>query len=549
MPSAFPANPLGITVEVLLNGTWTNISQFVYQRSDIHIGSRGRPNETSGISPSDCTMTLNNRNGNFSPKNSGGLFYPYITRNVQVRISVNSQSANATAYSGYRFWGEISAWPPKWDSSGNDVYVEVTANGVLQRFAQGGNIGSPLKRFYLLKTGATAPVALWPMEENNGATQFVNAITTGDDLSWTGTPNLSSTSVFEGTDPLPLLNGAALTGLTGVFSVPSGSVTYSTPGTYSYVASQGVPLTSVEVTGGAGGGGFGVLNTASGSSGGSGEYAKETSVAVTDQGTYTLVVGAGGGGSNGTGAGGNGGNSTFTGDSVTVTAHGGTGGGDSAGTVGAKGTGSANTTHHDGAAGTLGTSGASVGGAGGPSSGGSAAAGNAGGSQSAGAGGAGGAAVTGGGAGGAGGSFGGCVDELTEIYTRRGWLTYDRLSAGDRTLAFNPASGNVEETAVTAVRVYEVPCAVTTVTHPDFTACVTSQHRWLVMSDGKWAYRETGELRDGDQVPLGTLDLIPWDDCTREESWHEGVTWCPTTEHGNWLARRNGTGYFLGNKP
>jgi hypothetical protein len=94
-----------------------------------------------------------------------------------------------------------------------------------------------------------------------------------------------------------------------------------------------------------------------------------------------------------------------------------------------------------------------------------------------------------------------------------------------------------------------VPCAVTTVTHPDFTACVTSQHRWLVMSDGKWAYRETGELRPEDQVPLGTLDLVPVGDCTREESWYEGVTWCPTTEHGNWLARRNGTGYFLGNKP
>ena len=93
---------------------------------------------------------------------------------------------------------------------------------------------------------------------------------------------------------------------------------------------------------------------------------------------------------------------------MTVTAHGGTGGGvntagPTAGAGGAGGTGSANTTHHDGGAG---AAGATTGGGGGSSAG-SAAAGNAGSGATAG------AAVTGGGPGGAGATGGSVVNGST----------------------------------------------------------------------------------------------------------------------------------------
>ena len=32
-----------------------------------------------------------------------------------------------------RFFGEIPAWPPRWDPSGRDAYVPVEASGVLRR--------------------------------------------------------------------------------------------------------------------------------------------------------------------------------------------------------------------------------------------------------------------------------------------------------------------------------------------------------------------------------------------------------------------------------
>lgn len=174
--------------------------------------------------------------------------------------------------------------------------------------------------------------------------------------------------------------------------------TFTTTGTHSFTVPAGVTTMKVECWG-AGGGGQG----GSGAGGGGGEYAMEPSLAVTAGNSYTYVVGAGGAGGVG-GAGGpgsNGGNSTFAGNSVTVTAHGGSGS-TSATTSG--GTGSTNTTHHNGGGSHANTTGTSTGGAGGGSSAGTAAAGVSGSSNSGTSGGAGGVAPSGGGNGGAGGN-------------------------------------------------------------------------------------------------------------------------------------------------
>jgi hypothetical protein len=134
---------------------------------------------------------------------------------------------------------------------------------------------------------------------------------------------------------------------------------------------------------------------APGGGGGGGEYAAEPALAVTPGNNYAYVQGLGS-------AGAAGGNTAMHGDTVTVTAHGGslnTGFGGGAG-----GAGSTNTTHYKGGAG----GGASVGtgGGGGGSSAGTSSAGNNGHGASGATGGAGGAAPTGGGAGGKGGNTG-----------------------------------------------------------------------------------------------------------------------------------------------
>lgn len=176
--------------------------------------------------------------------------------------------------------------------------------------------------------------------------------------------------------------------------------TYQTAGSFLWLCPAGVTSVKVECTGAGSGGPSGVA--AGGGGGAGGEYAAEATVAVTAGQAYSYTVGKGGTGGNLSAPNGTaGGNSSFAGNAVTVTAHGGSAG--SGATGGTGGTGSTNTTHHNGGnGGTGGTaSGGNATGGGGGGSGGSAAAGNNG--TAGNSGGAGAAAVTGGGAGGAGG--------------------------------------------------------------------------------------------------------------------------------------------------
>ena len=180
----------------------------------------------------------------------------------------------------------------------------------------------------------------------------------------------------------------------GQFAYSSGGTitnVFTTSGTWK--APAGVTSIQCECWAGGGGGGGTNASDNGGGGGGGGEYARENTLAVTPGTTYTFTVGAAGSGggasfSNGS----NGGNTTFPGDSVTVTAHGG-GGGHSAssfGLGGAGGTGSGNSVHFNGGSG---QSGANISAGGG--SGGTGSAGNPGGANGFGA-----AAVTGGGPGG-----------------------------------------------------------------------------------------------------------------------------------------------------
>ena len=143
----FPQYLLPLKYELLVNGTWTDITGYVYQRQS-QITTRGRPDETQTVQSTECNLTLNNRDGRFTPGNANGAWYPYLGRNTQLRVSlVDVASATGDGYNGYRFWGETSELPPSWDQTQSDIYVMVTASGVLRRYQQGANIGSALRRY------------------------------------------------------------------------------------------------------------------------------------------------------------------------------------------------------------------------------------------------------------------------------------------------------------------------------------------------------------------------------------------------------------------
>jgi hypothetical protein len=181
--------------------------------------------------------------------------------------------------------------------------------------------------------------------------------------------------------------------------IPSQQV-FTRPGTYTIQAPVGVSSMGAQVWAAGGGGQAG-----SGSGPGGGEFAGDTNVAVTALNFYTVVVGAGGAaGRAGTSQNGAiGGDSTFTGDSVTVHAHGGHGAASNGLITG--GSGSTNAIHHNGGNGAASTFAPKpCGGGGGGSGAGTTAAGRQGAPRSGAKPGAGGGAIEGGGQGGTGGA-------------------------------------------------------------------------------------------------------------------------------------------------
>lgn len=108
----------------------------------------------------------------------------------------------------YRYHGELSALPAKWDATGQDQAIEVTAGGPLRRLTQQNSpVQSPMKRGILSQPGSLYPVAYWPMEDGQDATQLGSAVG-GAPLAITdGTPNLAASTAFTCSNPIPEMNG------------------------------------------------------------------------------------------------------------------------------------------------------------------------------------------------------------------------------------------------------------------------------------------------------------------------------------------------------
>ncbi|MDT0305058.1 hypothetical protein [Streptomonospora wellingtoniae] len=65
-----------------------------------------------------------------------------------------------------RMVGEVSEWPMRWDLSGNDVWVPITASGILRRLSQ-GSAAAPSALAATIP--AHQPLAYWPLEDGPDA--------------------------------------------------------------------------------------------------------------------------------------------------------------------------------------------------------------------------------------------------------------------------------------------------------------------------------------------------------------------------------------------
>lgn len=111
-----------------------------------------------------------------------------------------------------RFAGEVSAWPPRWDASDTDVYVPVTASGVLRRLGQGNKALQSAIYRESLAPNKRPPRAYWPCEDNRDASLIASGLDNGLPMDIVGAPELSTFDGFAASDDLPLMKTGSFEG-------------------------------------------------------------------------------------------------------------------------------------------------------------------------------------------------------------------------------------------------------------------------------------------------------------------------------------------------
>jgi len=86
-----------------------------------------------------------------------------------------------------------------------------------------------------------------------------------------------------------------------------------------------------------------------------------------------------------------------------------------------------------------------------------------------------------------------CVPLDTEILTQRGWLAYDQVRVGDRTLGINPLTKRSEWTTIRRV-IHRDPEPIYRVGNGYWSARATADHRWPVWRGAEQRYLTTLEL-------------------------------------------------------
>lgn len=109
----------------------------------------------------------------------------------------------------YRFWGEVSALPVAWDTSGQDSWVNVSASGPLRRLStRAGSARSTLTR------GLTTDLSLvgyWPVEDAASSTQIASGIS-GKPMQVVGTSTFATFTEFDSSSPIATVNNATWIG-------------------------------------------------------------------------------------------------------------------------------------------------------------------------------------------------------------------------------------------------------------------------------------------------------------------------------------------------
>lgn len=116
------------------------------------------------------------------------------------------------------FQGEIPAWNPSRDKSGNERRMATAPAGILQRLDSGNQVlRSPLFR-EMTNPGRSGIVAYWPCEESSGSTVVSSGLGQAP-MTISGTPTFANYSALPGSNPLPDMANATFTANVAAYTV------------------------------------------------------------------------------------------------------------------------------------------------------------------------------------------------------------------------------------------------------------------------------------------------------------------------------------------
>lgn len=123
-----------------------------------------------------------------------------------------------------------------------------------------------------------------------------------------------------------------------------------------------------------------------------------------------------------------------------------------------------------------------------------------------------------------------CVDASTEIFTKRGWLTYSQLRLGeDETLGIDPDTGLSYWQVVEDMYVGEVKSRqMLKLDFSDHSSLTTKHHKWLVRSNGRWAWQTSEELTSVSAIPRNAVRGDLPEELKYTDAFVEMVAWAYT---------------------
>ncbi len=150
----------------------------------------------------------------------------------------------------YRFTGELSSLPVKWDRSGRDVWIPVRAADIRQRLSKGGvPVDSSLKKYFL---GLTS-TGFWPAEDGSAATSMANFSTNGGPVGQVTDVTFSRPSDFPASAGSVTLNStASRIGLVAKVTAVNGFACFNWSMKMASVPASAVTLLNISADGGGG---------------------------------------------------------------------------------------------------------------------------------------------------------------------------------------------------------------------------------------------------------------------------------------------------------